>query len=172
MENQQEIWKDIEGYDGFYKVSNLGRITTFKRYPCGRVLKQHFDKYGYLYVILTKNSIPKTIKSHRIVAKAFIPNPENKPTINHKDSNRSNNSVENLEWATFSENSIHGIKFGNIKPCCGEKQWSSKLKSEQVIKIRMLWNEGKLTQRAIAKIYGVGFSHISSIIKRETWKHI
>jgi predicted XRE-type DNA-binding protein len=172
MKVQEEIWKDIEGYDGKYQVSNFGRIVTFKRYSEGRILKQYFDRHNYLYVILTKNSIPKTIKCHRIVANAFILNPENKATVNHRDSNRSNNCVDNLEWATSSENSVHAIKFGKTNFCYGEKQWQSKLKKEQVLEIRALWEKGQTTQRSIAKMYDVHFSHVSDIIRRKRWKHI
>jgi hypothetical protein len=97
-----EEWKLIQDY-GNYEVSTLGNLRNSKT---GRVLKQ-MCKGGYLFAGLSKNSNGKTLPVHRLVALAFIDNPENKPQVNHKDKNRSNNNVSNLEWSTASENNIH-----------------------------------------------------------------
>lgn len=116
-----EIWKDVKGYEGLYRVSNLGRLKrTFKN---GR---EHFlsgktDKDGYISVILSRNCRKKHCRLHRLVAEAFIPNPEAKALVNHKDKNVRNNVVNpedlygastNLEWATPSENVAHGFATG------------------------------------------------------------
>lgn len=111
----QEIWKDIKDYEGLYQISNLGRVksvgrivkrgTNFKP-VCERVLKMG-DKDGYKYVILSKSGKTKTGWVHRLVAQAFIPNPDNLPCINHKDENPSNNVVNNLEWCTHSYNNSY-----------------------------------------------------------------
>lgn len=102
-----EQWQDIPGYEGLYQVSTLGRIKS------NRSIKSlHIDKGGYLTVWLCKDSIQKNYKAHRLVALAFIPNPENKATVNHIDGNKQNNCVENLEWATHSENINHANRTG------------------------------------------------------------
>lgn len=103
----EEIWKDIEGFEELYQVSNLGRV---KRVTTGRILKSRKDIDGYLYVNLCKNGKHKTHRIHRLVAQAFIPNPENKPQINHIDEIKTNNMVSNLEWMTAKENSNHGTR--------------------------------------------------------------
>lgn len=103
----EEIWKDVEGYEGLYQVSNFGRV---KRVTTGRILKGGKDKYGYLIVNLYKNSVGSIKTIHRLVAEAFIPNPENKPQVNHVDENKTNNSLDNLEWMTAKENTNHGTR--------------------------------------------------------------
>ena len=111
-----EIWKDIPGYEGLYKVSNLGRIKSLGN---GKTRKENIlrltkDKYGYLYITLSENGKLKKFKVHRLVAMAFIPNPNNYTQINHKDENRSNNRVENLEWCTQKYNNNYGNHSKNI----------------------------------------------------------
>lgn len=102
-----EVWKDVVGYEGLYEVSNLGRIRRD-----GRIKKPHVDHGGYETVCLYKSSKGKWFKVHRVVASAFKPNPENKRTVNHIDGNKQNNRVENLEWATHSENIVHANETG------------------------------------------------------------
>ena len=102
-----EIWKDIEGYEGLYQVSSFGRV---KRVTTGRILKGSKDKDGYLVVGLYKNNTKSTKKIHRLVAQAFIPNHEHKPEINHIDEDKTNNKVSNLEWITRKENLNHGTR--------------------------------------------------------------
>lgn len=116
----QEIWKDIPGYEEMYQVSNLGRVRSIDHIVLrkasrrrgehearikGRVLSLCSGPQGYMYVPLGKESPYNRV--HRLVAKAFIPNPENKPFINHIDGNVKNNRVDNLEWCTNQENQIH-----------------------------------------------------------------
>lgn len=95
-----EIWKDVIGYENLYQVSNLGRVKN----KFGRILPQN-SSGRYLRVCLNKNKVNKKIAVHRLVAKAFIPNPNNYETVNHIDENRFNNNIENLEWCTNVENS-------------------------------------------------------------------
>ena len=99
-----ENWKKVEGYEA-YEVSDLGRVRRG-----GRVLKVNPDKDGYLLISLYKDDVRKRKSIHRLVGEAFIPNPEGKPTINHIDHDRANNRLENLEWATRSEQKIHSPK--------------------------------------------------------------
>lgn len=98
-----EIWKDIEGYEGLYQVSNYGRVKSLNKRK-GRILKPAKDKGGYLRVALHKQGTQKHYKIHRLVAQAFIPNPQNLPQVNHKDENPTNNTVQNLEWCDCQYN--------------------------------------------------------------------
>ena len=101
----QEIWKDIRGYEGLYQVSNYGRIKrTLKTKPEGRILKPLIGKDGYLQINLSKNNSTKTQRVHRLVAIAFIENPNDYPIVNHKDENVKNNRAENLEWCDVKYN--------------------------------------------------------------------
>lgn len=113
MEN--EIWKPIIGYEGYYEVSNLGRVRRIKRgrgTQVGRLLKGWLDYDGYWGVLLTKNNKSMCYSIHRLVAKAFLPNPENKTQVNHIDGDKQNNSVTNLEWCTPKENIQHAWRTG------------------------------------------------------------
>lgn len=111
-----EVWKDIEGYEGLYQVSSLGRvksldrITPKNRYFKGKILVNKHDSQGYQLVCLCVDGKQSYAYIHRLVAKAFIPNPENKETVNHKDENKANNCVENLEWMTMRENANYGTR--------------------------------------------------------------
>lgn len=120
----EEIWKWVDGYQGFYKVSNLGRVKSVDRYVyCevslnklqhlfGKVLKSKIDKKGYAIVYLSKEGKQKAKKIHRLVAQAFIPNPLNLPQVNHIDGNKTNNNVSNLEWCDNSYNQKHAHETG------------------------------------------------------------
>ena len=116
----KEEWKNIKGYDGLYQVSNKGRIKSFYCNKCihgniknvnrTRILEPFDNGSGYLVVGLTKNKKRKNYYIHRLVADAFIENKDNKEEVNHIDFNKKNNSLENLEWVTSRENSIHAIE--------------------------------------------------------------
>ena len=95
-----EVWKPVVGYEGLYEISNLGRVKSLIR---GIIRKQRLNK-GYMYIGLHKDGVEKMCKVHRLVAEAFIPNPKNKSDVNHKDQVKTNNKLENLEWATRKEN--------------------------------------------------------------------
>lgn len=118
-----EIWKDIRGYEGKYQVSNCGRVKSLlKWYPLQKryvqrekILKPSIMTKGYLGVKLCLNN-ERTFKLHRLVAEAFIPNPENKPQVNHINGDKTDNSVENLEWCTNKENSQHSHTTGLQPP--------------------------------------------------------
>lgn len=112
-----EIWKPVVGYEGLYEVSNIGRVKSLERYVNDRggfkllkerILKEVQSRSGHLKVKLSKNSMSKLYFTHRLVAQAFIPNPDNLPVINHKDEDPINNRVENLEWCTVAYNNRYG----------------------------------------------------------------
>ena len=110
-----EIWKDILGYEGLYQVSSYGRIKSLSRKRNNGldktiILKENINNKGYKRINLHKNKKMKSYLVHRLVAQAFIPNPNNYPIINHKDENPSNNHVSNLEWCTYKYNNNYGTK--------------------------------------------------------------
>ena len=102
-----EEWKDIKGYEGLYQISSLGRVYTFKR---NKLMTPVKDRKGYLRIKLRVNTCAKSLSVHRLVAEVFIPNPEDKPQVNHIDEDKTNNMVYNLEWVTGKENCNHGTK--------------------------------------------------------------
>lgn len=122
---QEEIWKDIEGYEGIYQVSNLGNVRVLDRIVNsaiknndkvkrkGQILKQ-YNKRGYLQVTLTVSNKRKYFNVHRLVAQAFIPNPNNLPQVNHRDENPKNNCVNNLEWCSAKYNANYGTRNSKI----------------------------------------------------------
>ncbi|MGE7271389.1 NUMOD4 domain-containing protein [Brevibacillus panacihumi] len=125
---KEEVWKPIEGYEGSYEVSNMGRVRGLDRYTRTKgkpVLKRGVektrkeDKDGYYKVWLSKESKKKPFFVHRLVATAFIPNPHNHPVVNHIDGDKKNNSVDNLEWCSISHNSRHAFEIGLRAPHCG-----------------------------------------------------
>lgn len=140
----------------------------------GNIINKHNNKQikpqkngkGYLRVYIGK----KGYFVHRLVAIAFIPNPENKPQVNHKDGNKLNNSVENLEWCTNQENRTHAIKNGLHR--CGEQCSYSKLNEKQVLKILNLLYNGQHTVTEISKMFGVSRGTISDIKNNKTWKQL
>lgn len=107
----KEIWKDIDGYEGSYQVSNLGRVKNVHR---NKLLKTRVTANGYKDISLSKNNAKKRKSVHRLVAQAFIPNPECKPTVNHIDEDKTNNNVDNLEWATMKEQNNHGTRLQRV----------------------------------------------------------
>lgn len=119
----KEEWKDIQGYEGAYKVSNTGKIMSLNYHGSGKSkeLISSKPKKGYPYVGLCKGGKVKSFKVHRLVAQAFIPNLYNKPCVNHKDGNKHNNNVDNLEWATVLENNLHMYHVLNKHPMKGYK---------------------------------------------------
>lgn len=108
-----EFWKDVKGYESLYQISNLGNVKSLKRNTTyERILKQRKNKDGYFYVKLCKEGNITTKKIHRLVAENFIPNPENKYSVNHINGIKNDNRLENLEWATASEQANHAVELG------------------------------------------------------------
>ena len=122
-----ETWKPIAGYEGLYEVSNLGRVKSLK-YGKEKILKPGRTHKGYLHVNLCKDGKAKHSNVHRLVAEAFIPNPNNLQTINHKDENKLNNAADNLEWMSLKDNCNYGTRNKRV----AEAQINDPKKSNQV----------------------------------------
>ena len=153
MENEnEEVWKDIVGYEGLYQVSDKGRVRSLK-FGKERILRSRRDGCGYLQVILCKNGEMKTFRIHRIVAQAFILNPNNLPEVNHKDENKINNSVENLEWCDRKYNN----NFGTINQRRAEKRSKPVLQYTKTGKFVKEWKSLMDVQRNL----GCSNAHIS-----------
>ena len=103
----EEVWKDVKGYEGRYKVSNTGKVYSL---ISNKILALRINKAGYSQINLYKDCDRKMFSIHRLVAQAFVPNPDNKPQINHIDEDKPNNNFNNLEWVTSKENNNHGTR--------------------------------------------------------------
>lgn len=140
----QEIWKNIKEYEGYYQISNLGRVKSLSRNVNGphgtRRIKEKIRSnnklsHGYEIIILSKFGEKKVFSIHRLVAEHFIPNPEDKPAVDHINGIKHDNRAENLEWLTHHENMEHAIKNGMFD-FKGEKHNVSKLTNEQAKEIK------------------------------------
>lgn len=171
LDFNQEEWRLIKGYEGLYQVSSYGRVSGMGRVLCdgrlwkGRVLKQKTNTDGYNQVTLCKDGKEKQYLVHRLVAQAFIPNPNNYPIINHKDENPSNNRVENLEWCTVDYN----INYGT----CNERKRKSLTNNPKKSKIVLQFTlDGKfikeyLSVRGAERQTGYGQGNISAVCRGE-----
>lgn len=167
----EEIWKDIVGFEGLYQVSNLGNVKRLfsKRVLQERLIGRNIDRYGYVKRVLSKEGKMYFFTEHRLVAIAFIDNPKNKATVNHKNGIKTDNRVENLEWHTNSENMSHAIETG-LKDQKGIKHHKCKLTEEQVLEIRKIgFSE---TRMSLSKKYGISRTNVLGIIRGKFWKHL
>ncbi len=181
---KKEIWRDIKGYEGYYQVSNKGGIKAVdrtitrsdgvKRFYPESLKSPHVNNRGYVIVGLSIDNIKVNKKVHRLVAKAFIPNIENKPQINHRDANKENNNVDNLEWCTNYENCKHAHENGlrKIEVLKGEDSNLTTTKKKTVIAMRKLYKQGGYSYQDMAKKFNVGDSCAYHILTRRSWKHI
>lgn len=166
MKKEIVIWKKVMGYEK-YEVSNNGEVRNYIT-KNEKSINDHNS--GYLATTFCKNGKPKTFLLHRLVALHFIDNPENKRCINHKDGNKHNNNVENLEWNTHKENNDHAFRNGLKNPAKGDKNASTKLTKEQVLQIREIGYS--MTQRDISKLFNISNSVVYNIRANKIWKHI
>ncbi len=167
----EEIWKDIAGFEGLYQVSNLGNVKRLisERVFEERLIGRSIDRYGYIKRVLSKGGKNYYFTEHRLVAIAFIDNPNNKATVNHKNGIKTDNRVENLEWLTNKENHQHAIETG-LKDQKGIKHHKCKLTEEQVLEIRKIGFSK--TRTFLSKKYNVSRITILRIIEQRNWKHI
>lgn len=165
----KEVWKDIEGYEGKYQVSTLGRVRNARTDKIRKL--QPNKKDGYIYLTLCRSKIDqKKVKVHRLSAFAFIENPLNKPFVDHIDGNKHNNNVENLRWVTFQENITAAWETG-LYHMKNEMHPHAKLKNVEVVRIRELLKTG-MTCKEISVIYNVGRNAINDIKQGRTWTHL
>lgn len=173
-----EEWRDVEKYEGYYRVSDIGRVKSVDRLVMNRwnnkeiiksrIMCQHKNDRGYLSVHLSKENVRKHPRVNRLVAIAYIPNPENKPEVGHVFGNKQDNRAVSLKWETRLENMQHAFRTGLITSIKGEDSKSSKLTEKEVLEIRA----SSLSQKELAKIYNCDPSNIRRINLRLTWKHI
>lgn len=172
----KEIWKDIIGYEGLYQISNMGRVKAlsvrklrgiYYHTQPEKIMKLNTSGKRYYNVQLSRDNINKYYSVHRLVATHFVPNIENKSTVNHIDGDRYNNCYSNLEWCTVKENIHHALRTG-LKKAFGENHKHSKLKNEDVLFIR----SSTKPNIELATKYSVYITTIQKIRKIQTWKHI
>ena len=185
---EEEIWKEVKGFEGFYDVSNFGRVRSLSRnvktgigtYVLkGRILKPQKYTNGYVFVSLSVYGVKKQFLLHKIVALAFVEGFKNGLEVNHKDLDKKNNKSNNLEWCTKSENHKHLYrknKKENTIPSFfttkGEENPRAVLKEQDVLDIRKKCSNSEITRKEASKIYGVSKSAIDSLMIKKTWKHI
>lgn len=171
------VWKDVVGYEEYFSVSSTGEIFSKRT---NKVLKQNTTKEGYKTVatkIGGRGGLNLCFKVHRLVATAFIPNPEGKPYVNHIDGCTSNNCVSNLEWCTASENAIHAITTGltDISHILNLNRMKRKLSDEQVIFIRenfKLPKSERLSASSIAKMFNINRTTVTRIVDNECYQDV
>ena len=175
---EEEIWKDIPEFEGVYKISNTGKILSLPRcnsktpyYKCknnSRILKP-FLSGEYPSVQLCTVLKRKKIAVHILLGQIFIPNPENKTEINHKDGNKLNYQLSNLEWNTPKENNLHAWETG-LNNHHGENNELSKLKFNTVLEI-IKWKDKGESQKKVAEIFNINQSTVCRIWNSKRWKY-
>ena len=155
-----EIWKDVPEYEGLYQVSNLGRVVSLRK---NKILTPKKNWDGYFRIQLWRYNQNVYIGIHRLIAEAFIPNPKNKPYINHKNGIKTDNRVENLEWCTQLENIKHAIKMGLKKPC--PKNW--RVSSKPIVQLTLNGEFVKEypSQMEVERVLGINHSNVSAACK-------
>ena len=165
-----EIWKDIEDYDGVYKISNYGRVRSYKNKI--EIILFPKDTHGYLTVYLLKNRTKKRVGVHRLVAIAFLPNLENKPEVNHRDGNKKNNHVNNLEWNTSAENIRHALDTGLANSRIGENHKHSIMTVSDALLIKEARVNNVPLRELVRKFSQYTMANIYSVYTGVTWNHI
>lgn len=168
-----EQWKTVAGYEGLYEVSDLGRVRSLDRLVAykrtggvmlrrGRLLAGALDKAGYAHLVLCKEGKQKTLYFSRLVAQAFVPNPDNLPDVHHKDFDKTNNSSRNLVWTTHQQNIKHSVVGG---------RYAKKLNSKVVSEIKTRHRNGE-SQASIARNLGVRYETVHHVVNGRSWRHV
>jgi len=181
-----EAWLDIPGYEGWYQVSNKGRVKSLARTVVygGKSTRSQAEKLlklraggkpvggvYYVSVILCRNRVRKQFKVHRLVAELFCPKPVGCEVVNHLDNNPANNSASNLEWTTVAGNNLHRHVQGRSCAPVGEANWNSVLTEKDVTAIKELLEQGELSQQEVADRFRITQSHVSKIHLGKAWAH-
>jgi len=161
METQ---WIDIKGYESIYQINSSGQV---RRLPKKNVLMPILQKNGYFGFSFSRSGKVKRLNLHRLLASTFLDNPKNLSQVNHKDANKQNNSLDNLEWCSPAENISHARKLGLMELPKGEDNHNSKLTWPQVEEIRKL--SGELSQRRLAKLFNVSSTTVRRIAQNRIW---
>jgi hypothetical protein len=163
-----ELWKDVIGYENIYRVSNTGLIISLRS---GKFLRPFLNKKkgGYLIVGLHKNSTSITRTVHSLVAEAFVPNPDGKTQVNHKDCNKLNNHASNLEFVTVAENNQHALKNGRLAGRSGPLH--AIITTDDVVLMRTLRYMYGVSVSEIERMFGLSRYSCYDILKYRTWKH-
>lgn len=167
MSMSEETWRDAPGYDGLYMVSDLGNVASLggrKGSEPFKVLRQSYMGSGYRKVTLRKNGAHVNASVHRMVAMAFVPNPENKPFVNHIDGNKENNAASNLEWVNRSENAMHASRV--LGRHGGGVCRSVKITESEAVEIF----KSDEPASAIARKYGISDTMVRRIKQRKAWR--
>lgn len=172
---ENEIWKPVKDFEGIYEVSNMGRVKSLPRKGSGgrdypKIMAGGLSN-GYHSLTLCNKGKMKISQVHRLVAFAFIPNPENKKEVNHINCVKTDNRLENLEWVTPSENILHGLRNGIMNTAKGSQKKNAKFTEEEVRLIKIRLKKGEIGYR-MAKELGVSKEIIASIRTGRTWKHV
>tara|TARA_R110000851_G_C13074764_1_gene565189 strand:- start:717 stop:1226 length:510 start_codon:yes stop_codon:yes gene_type:complete len=167
----KEEWIDIEGYEGFYQISSIGRVKSFHRKK-PKILVCFISKNGYVRIELNLKGKAKKYPVHRLVALGFIKTCNTRLEVNHIDGNKLNNNLVNLEWCTPSENQIHAFKTGLQVSRKGIDHHGSKLTEKDVVEIRSLYSTGNYKQVELAEMFGLHSRYVNLIIKKRRWKHV
>lgn len=175
-------WVEILEFEGLYEVSDTGLVRSKRRIVTNgklngnltineKLLKMDLSA-AYPRVTLSKEGKTYRFSVHRLVAQAFIPNPDNKPMVNHKNGNKLDACVENLEWVTASENCKHALDTQLATPVKGENHGCAILTEKQVLEMRQLYDETEMTHQQIANLFGVDRRSASEVISSVSWKHL
>jgi len=166
-----EIAKPVKGFEDRYIITNHGRLFSINgKWKGIHGMKPTIDSAGYYIFGLRKKPIKKYVRLHRLLAEHFIPNPKNKREVNHKDGNKLNNNLTNLEWVTSLENSQHAVASG-LFDFKGSKHWQSKLTEQDIPKIFEMRKSGMI-MKDIGNYFGVSRRTIGDVLNRNLWTHV
>ena len=185
LEDIIEEWKDCPEYEVVYQISNLGRLKSKPVFVENdslfgdeggyvkhiKIKNQTINRYGYMTSKLCFQGKCRRLTIHRLVAKAFIPNPNNYSQVNHIDGNKKNNTISNLEWVSAAQNTKHAWDTGliNSDHMKGARHHNAKINEDIVKEIR---NNDELTRKELAQKYSVSISTINDILSKKTWGHV